>query len=77
MEAAPRKLSVSAILLGIIGETCWKLQLCRLEFAAQTKHLKPAFRQFHRLEDKTIQLGAGLRLTLAGYLGICRSPRSK
>ena len=38
---------------------------------------KAGLRQFHRLEDKTIHLGAGLRLTLAGYLGICRSPRSK
>jgi hypothetical protein len=40
METAPKKLSVSAILLGIIGGTRWKLRLRRLEFAALTKHLK-------------------------------------
>jgi hypothetical protein len=38
---------------------------------------KIGLRQFHRLEDKPIHLDAGLRLTLAGYLGLCRSPRSK
>ena len=38
---------------------------------------KAGLRQFHRLEDKTIHLGAGLRLTLSGYLEICQSPKSK
>jgi hypothetical protein len=83
METAPKKLSVSAILLGIIGgiiDLTGRVGNCgsaRLEFFALPEHWKAGLRQFHRLEDKTIQLGAGLRLTLAGYLGICRSPRSK
>jgi hypothetical protein len=44
-------------------------------FCAQQSIEKAGLRQFHRLEDKTIHLG--LRLTLAGYLGICPFPRSK
>jgi hypothetical protein len=42
-----------------------------------TKRWKAGLRQFHPLEEKTISLSAGLRLRLAGYLGICRSPRRK
>ena len=50
------------------------LRRCRLEFSVLRKRSKGGLRQ-SSLEDKTIHLG--LRLTLAGYVGTCQSPRSK